>query len=925
MPSLPTGTVTFLFTDIEASTQLLRRLGDSAYAHVLTDHRRLLRTAFETGRGHEIETQGDGFLVAFQSARDAVLAALAAQRAITAHPWPDGVALRIRMGLDTAETTIRGDAYAGLGIHRAARICTAGWGGQVLLSRTTADILENDLPEGTSLRALGEHRLKDLQRPERIYQLLHADLPADFPPLRSLDRLPNNLPRQLTSFIGREREMAEVKRWLFTARLLMLTGSGGCGKTRLALQVAADLVEDFADGVWMVDLTPLSDPALVPQTVASTLHVREEPGRPLLVTLSESLQPKQLLLVLDNCEHLVDACAQLAEALLRVCPNLRILATSQEPLRVAGETTWRVPSLSLPDLLHLPPLEHLTQYAAVRLFIERAVAALPDFTATNRNAPPVAQVCHRLDGIPLAIELAAARVKVLSVEQIAQRLDDRFRLLTGGGRTTPTRHQTLRAAMDWSYDLLPETERVLLRRLSVFAGGWTLEAAEAVCAADGLERSEILDLLTRVVDKSLVMAAIREGPIVEARYWLLETVRQYGAELLRIAGEETSVRRRHQDFFLDLVEGSSLRGPDQLIWLDRLKVELDNMRAALEWSKRDEGGADALLRLAASLWWFWFTQGTLNEGRSWLEGALSFSGTVSASARAAALYGAGAIAWNQGNLKRAAELAGEALDLCRELGDRLGIIYSLSILGAVRMFQGDYTRATAMCEEALALCRELGYQWETATVLGLLGWTAQYQGAFERAEALCEESLALFRSINDKWGVATVLSHLGNTTWRRGNYTRAMALLEESVHLARELGHRPQLAISLHELARVTLVQGDRERAAALEKEALMFRRDQGEMWGIAEGLEGFAAIVWAREQPERTARLLGAAAALREAIGVPLPAADLSDRDGTLAAVRAKLGDEPLAAAWAQGRAMTFEAALEYAFAESAPSSDAR
>ncbi|MGH2404203.1 MAG: tetratricopeptide repeat protein [bacterium] len=921
MASLPTGTVTFLFTDIEGSTRLLQSLGDAGFALVLASHREILRGAFDAVGGHEIETQGDGFLVAFQSARKAIAAALAAQRALAAHPWPDGAPLRVRMGFDTAEATIHGGAYAGMGLHRAARICATGWGGQILLSRTTAGIVEPDLPAGAALRDLGDHHLKDLQRTERIYQLLHADLPAEFPPLRSLDSLPNNLPRYLTSFIGREREIADVKRWLTNTRLLMLTGSGGCGKTRLALQVGADLVDGFRDGVWLVELAPISDPVLVPQTVASTLHIREEPGRPLLVTLTEHLGRKQMLLLLDNCEHVVEACAHLAERMLRACPHLRILATSREPLAIPGETTWRVPSLSAPDPLRLPPPESLTQYEAVRLFVERAVAARPDFTVTERNAPAVAQVCHQLDGIPLAIELAAARVKVLPVNQIADRLNDHFRLLTGGGRTSLPHHQTLEAAMDWSYDLLPAQERTVLCRLSVFAGGWTLEVAEAVCAGDGVEPSMILDLLAQLVDKSLVMARVHEGP-VEGRYWLQEPVRQYAARKLREAGEEETAIRRHWEYFVDLVEHSSLRGPDQASWTDRLTVERDNLRAALERSKKREGGADATLRLAASLWWFWFTQGTLTEGRAWLETALAVPGATTPAARAAALYGAGAIAWNQGDLTRAAELAGEALDLCRELDDRIGVIYSLSILSIVRMFQGEYARTTAMAEEALVLCRELGYHWETATVLGVLGWAAQYQGEFERAEALCTESLGIFRSIGDRWGAATVLSHLGNVTWRQGRHARARELLEESIGLARDLGHRSQLAISLHEMARLVHAQGDADQAAILEIEALALRKDQGEMWGIAECLEGLAAAAQARGSSERAVRLLGAAAALRDAIGVPLPAADLPIRDGVLAAAQTALGGERFVEAMSQGRATMLAQVLEDALGARAQSS---
>jgi len=462
MPELPSGTVTFLFTDIEGSTRLLQQLG-SRYADVLAEERSLLRAAFQERDGREIDTAGDGLFVAFGRATQAVSAAAAAQRSISTHPWPEGLQVHVRMGLHTGEAVFSAGGYVGLDVHRAARICSAGHGGQILLSQTT-----RDLPAGVSIRALGSHRLKDLQHPEVVFQVIIPDLPSDFPPLKSLDRLPNNLPIQLTSFIGREREMAEIKRMLSAARLLTLTGSGGCGKTRLALQVAADLVGEFPDGAWLVELAALSDPALVPQAVASVLGVREESGhlqmgevgsgglpgasvsRSILTRLLDYLQSKRMLIMLDNCEHLIGACATFSDTLLRACPNLKILATSREGLGIAGETAWRVPSLSLPDAQRLGSIEAstLTQYEAVRLFIDRAVAALPAFAVTNHNAPAVAQICHRLDGIPLAIELATARVKALPVEQIAKRLDDRFRLLTGGSRTALPRQQTLRATID---------------------------------------------------------------------------------------------------------------------------------------------------------------------------------------------------------------------------------------------------------------------------------------------------------------------------------------------------------------------------------------------------------------------------------------------------------------------------------------------
>jgi len=483
----PTGTVTFLFTDIEGSTRLLHQLGHR-YADVLEQHHQILRAALETHNGYEVDTQGDAFFVTFASAIDAIEAAVIMQRSLNARSWPAGGVMRVRMGLHTGEPTLTEGGYVGMDVHRGARIMASGHGGQVVLSHTTRTLAEEHLPPGVTLRELGEHRLKDLQQPAPLYQLVIEGLPNDFPPLKTLSTRPHNLPVQLTSFIGRETNIVEVKQLLAKTRLLTLTGSGGCGKTRLSLQVGAEVLDDYADGVWLVELAPVADPNLVLQTVASALGLREQAARPLLETVIDYLKPKTLLLLLDNCEHLLEASAQLADALLKACPALKILASSREGLGIAGEQTYRPPSFARPSPANAARLtvEELTQYEAVRLFIDRALLSNPRFAVTNQNAPAVAEICDRLDGIPLAIELAAARVKAMSVEQISTRLTDRFRLLTGGSRTALPRQQTLRALIDWSYDLLSDKEKLLLARLSVFAGGWTLEAAEKVCSDDAV-------------------------------------------------------------------------------------------------------------------------------------------------------------------------------------------------------------------------------------------------------------------------------------------------------------------------------------------------------------------------------------------------------------------------------------------------------
>jgi predicted ATPase/two-component SAPR family response regulator len=699
-----------------------------------------------------------------------------------------------------------------------------------------------------------------------------------FPRMRPPERLPpNNLPLQLTSFVGREREVAEVKDLLADQRFLTLTGPGGCGKTRLALQVAGDLVERFEDGVWLVELASLSDPALVPQTVAFALGIREQPGRLLTDTLSEHLELKKMLLVLDNCEHLVEACARLAEALLRSCPNLRILATSREALGITGETGWLVPSLSLPNPPYLPPVEELPRYEAARLFIERAAAMLPTFEPTDRNAAVVMRVCRGLDGIPLAIELAAARVKVLSVEQIAERLDDRFRLLTAGSRTALPRHRTLRATIDWSHDLLSEEEKVLFRRLSVFAGGFALGATEAVCVGEDLEEDEVLDLLSHLVDKSLVVVQERGG---EARYRLLDTVRQYGWEKLEELGEADAVRRRHAIFFLDLAEEvepkiePNVNIADRRPWLERLGVEHDNLRAALRWAQ--ESNPQTGLRLGCALYWLWYHRGYWSEGRGWFERALAKAPARTA-ARAEALYYAGYLAWAQ----------------------------------------GDHPVARSRLEESVQIWRVLGGgQGGLAHALWVLGLEMLARGEPAVAHSLAEESVQIFRTIGDEFGLSISLANLGAIVLDQGDHALASSLLEESVEISRKAGDDWMLSLPLRNLGVAVFRRGDHDRAEALIKESLFLLRELGDKLYTSRGLECLAAVVSMRGDHGRAARLFGAGEALREAIGASVPF-HLVDYDGAIAGARDTLGEEAFTTAWAQGREMTMEQAVAYALDE--------
>jgi predicted ATPase/class 3 adenylate cyclase len=585
MHHLPTGTVTLLFTDIEGSTRLLQQLRER-YTELLEECRQLLRTAFQQWNGHEVDTQGDAFFVAFARATDAVSAVVAAQHALAAHSWPEGVVVRVRMGIHTGEPILTSEGYVGLGVHYTERLMSAGHGGQVLLSQTTRDLVQDELPEGVRLRDLGEHRLKDLQRPSQLYQLVIGDLAADFPPLKTLNLCFNNLPVQCTSLIGREQEVTAVQTLLQRedVRLVTLTGPGGSGKTRLGLQVAAELCDPFHDGVYFVNLAPLSDPAFVLPTIAQTLGLHEVAGQPLLDHLKEELQRKQLLLLLDNFEQVVRAAPQLAD-LLAVCCQLKLLVTSREVLHMRAEREFVVPPLALPDLSHLLAPTELARYAAVRLFIERAQAMKPDFQLTPANAHAIAEICVHLDGLALAIELAAARIKLLPPQALLARLGHRLLVLTSGAQDAPARQQTLRNTIAWSYQLLDAQEQRLFRRLSIFVGGCTLQALEAVCSAPDESKGAggVLDAVASLIDKSLVQQTEQEGE--EPRLVMLETIREYGVEALEASGEAEVTRGAHAAYYLALAEQakSELGGPEQIMWAERLEREDDNLRAARQW------------------------------------------------------------------------------------------------------------------------------------------------------------------------------------------------------------------------------------------------------------------------------------------------------------------------------------------------------
>jgi predicted ATPase/class 3 adenylate cyclase len=854
-PRLPTGTVTFLFTDIEGSTRLLQDLGDR-YGAVRDQHAVILRQAIRDGDGVEVSTEGDSFFAAFASPVAAVRAAVAAQRGLAGHGWPAGFPVRVRMGLHTGEGTLGGDNYSGIDVNRAARVAGAASGGQVIVSDATRVLVEREVPAGVSLRDLGIHRLRDLNLPMRLYDLVVEGLPADFPAPRTLDARPGNLPTQLTSFVGREAVSAEVVRLLDRARLVTLTGAGGAGKSRLALHVAEELRTGFRDGAFFADLSTVTDPGLVPSVLARALGVPES-GRPVLEAVCDHLRDRQLLLVVDNFEQVAGA-GSVIERLLAAAPRIKVLVTSRVTLALRGEQELVVPPLGSEE--------------ATALFVERAQAVRPEFRLTTENAPAVAEIAAQLDGLPLAIELAATRTKVLTPAQILPRLARSLDLLTAGARTLPDRQRTLRGAVAWSHDLLTDTERRLFARLSVFAGGWTLESAEAVCDPEELGL-DVLDGLASLVDQSLVRRIETDGQV---RFSMLKTIREFGWERLADAGDLEQVRRRHAEHFLDLaVEAEPhLTGADQGAWLRRCDDEHANLRAALRWAI-DAGEAGRAQEAAGALWRFWLQRGHLHEGRRWLEEVLALpDGQAPTPARAKALTAIGGLAW----------------------------------------WQEDIPAARRSYQEALAVERGLGDPARTAEALYNQAFVLGAEGDIDGAQALFEESLALYRRIGDERGATQAAWMLILRDASAGDWDPPLAAAEEAVASWRRLGDRFRLADTLLWTGVVYAMVGRPADARAAITEALELFQAVDSATGIATVVLGLAYLARWEERYGDAVRLAGAADALRERIGGRPPseflAGFLGDPD---AEARAHLPGDAAEQAWVAGRAMTADQALAF------------
>jgi predicted ATPase/class 3 adenylate cyclase len=862
----PTGTVTCLFTDIEGSTRIELALGTGPYRDLRERHRALLRGAFAAHGGYEQSTEGDSFFVLFRRAQDGVAAAADGQRAIAAEPWPEAAEVRVRMGLHTGEIeAIDGTDVIGYDINRTARIAAVAHGGQVLLSEATRSLVVEQLPGGVSLRDLGAHRLKDLREAEHLAQLVIDGLPDTFPPLRSLDARPNNLPVQLTTFVGRERELADALGLLATNRLLTLTGPGGTGKTRLSLQVAAAAADDFPDGVWFVALDAVRDPTLVVPTIARTVGLAENTTRRSIDLLVDELGERRVLLVLDNFEQVTEAGPDISD-LLRRCPNVKAVVTTRIPLRVSGEQEYPVPGLPAPpdtsrlsevERLNLPrelrelDVARLTQFEAVRLFIARATSVRPAFAVTNANAPAVAGIAARLHGMPLAIELAAARVKLLTPDQILARLEHHLELLTAGSRDLPERQQTLRGAIAWSYDLLDDGARRLVDRLSVFRGGFVLEMAERVCGPPDEVGGDVVERVGELLDQSLVR--LDEGA-EEPRFTMLETIREYAAEMLAGRGEAEIIADRHAAAMLGLAQEAAprLAGSEQRTWLERLEREHDNMRAALDWAiARPDPTLGA--RLAFALWRFWQQRGYLNEARARFERLGAQGWTLEPVDRARFAEAYGGVAYWQSDAPTARRFYGEQLALWRELGDKREIanaLYNRAYADMIDIMEGrrpppepGSDTPTPELDEALAIYRELGDRGGEGNILWALGSVHYFTADAASAESWYRQSLELHRSAGNRSMEAWSLHMLGLSLVGQRRFTDAEEVIDHALRHFHEAGDVSGVTLVLDDLAIIAVGRGDIERG--------------GRLWGAARHLQQRTGTALA-DYVEQNERLFG-------------------------------------------------------------------
>lgn len=912
--SLPSGTVTFLFTDIEGSTGLWEKFPEEMKT-ALAKHDSILKESVKSNNGQLIKTTGDGVHAVFSTAIDAIGASIIAQRAFQTSEFfkNSEASIKVRMGLHTGEAEVRDGDYYGGTLNRASRIMAVGYGGQILISETTLQISQEHLPEGVSVLDLGNHQLKGLIKSERIFQVSTPNLQQEFPPLKSQSHPTNNLPAQLTSFIGRERELAETASRLEGVRLLTLIGPGGTGKTRLSIQLGSQFLSIFEDGVWLVEFAPIADPSQILQTIASTFEIGEVPGLPLNTLVYDYLREKHLLIILDNCEHLVEASAKVADELLHVAPNIKIIASSREALGINGETVYRVPSLSLPDQ------DEVTKEAAVgcesvQLFVERASAANRKFQLTEENASSVAQICSRLDGIPLAIELAASRITIFSPEQIASRLDDRFKLLTGGSRTALPRQQTLRALIDWSYELLTEDERALLRKLSVFAGGWTFEAAETICS-----NVDVFEHLPKLINKSLVTVN-NEGD--EPRYFLLETIRQYARDKLLENGEGEGTRDRHLAYYLKMAETARpelLKRAHELEWLTRLETEYDNLRAAIEWGLSIE--PFTVMRMVQLLTFFMITKSHTGEGHHWGEEALKqITGRKPLNTEENEYIGRllatmSVFSFSMGDNRTTRIEADQAIDLLRSTDDKWNLALTLGFRASADFLTGNAEVAIKAMQEAIRLAEELGDNYVLGAVLSSASRVEAFaKGDYAKAYEVHEKACELLKEDGNRWMYAITLYGLGNIAIALKEFETARNKFNLAMQIMQELGSKRNVTMIKSDLAHILRYEGNYSQAMSSYRETLLEWQRIGHRAAVAHQLESVAFIYKVLERTERATQLLGAAETLREKIDIDMTAPERENYDKEVADIKANLDEKEFSSLWAEGRSMTMSEAIELA-----------
>jgi predicted ATPase/class 3 adenylate cyclase len=906
MAELPTGTVTFLFTDIEGSTTLAQQY-PAELPILLARHHAILRAAIEAHHGHVFQIIGDAFCAAFHTANDALQGALDAQRGLQHEVW-NPAPLRVRMGLHTGTAQAEDDeehasGYAGYStMARTQRVMSIAYGGQVLLSNSTVELVRDQLPADVTLRDMHEHRLKGLSHPDHLWQLVAPGLVVEFPPLKTLTTIPNNLPLQLTSFVGREKESADIKGLLNSARLVTLTGSGGTGKTRLAQEVGAEELSSFANGVWLIELAPLSDPAQIVPALAQVLGLQELPFNPLANLVLDYLRDKKILLLLDNCEHLIEACARLANDLLHQCAGLKILASSREALGIAGEVAYRTPSLADSE--------------STQLFVDRARAANSNFKLTDANTSAVAQICHRLDGIPLAIELAAARAKLLSAEQIAARLDDRFRLLVGGSRTALPRQQTLRALIDWSYDLLSEEEKRLLQFASVFVGGWNLDALEAVS-----EDPQAIEHLEGLVNKSLVVTEERGS---EMRYFMLETIRQYAREKLFDAKQAAVARDRHFVYFDKLSDGLwnvyRIRGEFEIERHRAIRIEMDNLRAALEWGLQNN--LEETLNLAANIAMSLGISGGQLEGIAMLKVVLEKFRTLPPSENdrrkreellMRACFCLGTMSVGSGDIVLSRSALQEAIQMARQLGDQFMLGYSLEMYSNASIFiKAEDSLSTA--QEGLEIITELNDTAGLAMAYSNIARWAAINGNYDESQKYLALLQEISRDIPVSFQSGILLLGLASNARFLGQLETAKKQFETGLKMFEHVGHKGFMAVMTAEIAHVERAMGNYSSAKNTYRETIKVFQDHGNRPAVAHQLECFAMIAVVEEEPQRAAKLFGAADAIREVTGHKPTDEEEAEETQFMSRLHAMLSEAEFTALWAEGRSMTMEQAIQLA-----------